>query len=534
MSDFSSWKKIKDKKILKRLNNLTEKEKIDNFSNSLNFGTAGMRGEMIVGSGGINEVTVAKLASATSKYMLSHKKTVAVVCYDTRYNSKTFAHIFAKILSNNSILVYLFKQFAPTPLCIFATREKKADIGIMITASHNRRNFNGIKIINSVGIQIDDDVQEEISKNFNDIDEVENYNATYKQKLNNIKWIKDEVLHDYLKADTDITKKTLKIVYTPLNGTGLKAVTQILKNNNFKYHIPKCQKHRDPDFTTCPYPNPEFKEAFNESLKLAKKVDADLIIATDPDADRLGMMIKTGHTYKKLSGNEVGYIFLKYLAQNFKTQNSFVVTSVVSSPLVDEICEKENLKLYKTLTGFKSLGEKTHEECQKGNVPLLVFEESCGYVVRKNTFDKESIFAALLICKIAQWLKDHNSTLDKYLTDIYREYGYMVTLGDSITFEGVDSLKKMNDVVESLRKKPIKNIDGHKIEKTVDYLKDDTGLKKQNFIEYHAGNLRFIIRPSGTEPKLKIYLFYKDNNSVVANEEANKVLESLKKMLNER
>ncbi len=534
MSDFNSWTNIKDKNIQKQLKMLNEEQKSQNFQTTLGFGTAGMRGEMIVGSGGINEITVSRLASATAKYMLAHSKTTAVVCYDTRHNSKKFAKIFANILSNNSILVYLFKKYAPTPLCVFATRYKKADIGIMITASHNRREFNGIKIINEVGIQIGNAAQKEISDNFNNIDEVENYNSTYKLKPNNVKFLGDEILKAYLEDDTDTTKKTLNIVYTPLNGTGLKAVTQILKNNEFKYYIPKSQKHRDPDFTTCPYPNPEFVEAFKESLELAKKVDADLIVATDPDADRLGVMVKTGRTYKKLTGNEVGYILLKYLIENYKQENSFVVTSVVSSPLVEDICKKNNITLYKTLTGFKSLGEKAHLEKQKGGEPLLIFEESCGYVVRKNTYDKEGIFATLLICKIAQWLKDKNSSLDQYLKDIYREYGYICTLGDSVKFEGTDSLKRMNDVVDGLRRKPLKRVLEYKVENTIDYLSDNTGLDKQNFIEYHAGKLSFIIRPSGTEPKLKIYLFYRDENSVRADENANIILNSIKKILNER
>ena len=534
MSDFVSWTKIKDKRILKKLNKLSGEEKIKNFASALGFGTAGMRGKMIMGSGGINEVTVSRLAMATVKYMLSHKKTTAVVCYDTRHNSKTFAHIFANILSNNNILVYLFKKYAPTPLCVFATRYKKADFGIMITASHNKREFNGIKIVGSTGIQIDNAEQQEISAYFNELDEVDNYNSTYKLRPKNIVWLGDEILKEYLKGDTDTTKKTLKIVYTPLNGTGLKAVTSILKANNFHYAIPRRQKPRDPDFSTCPYPNPEFIEAFNESLKVAKKVDADLIVATDPDADRIGAMIKTGKAYKKLSGNEVGYIFLQYLIDNYKNENSFVVTSVVSSPLVEEICKQNNVTLYKTLTGFKSLGEKAHLEKQKGGEPLLIFEESCGYVVRKNTYDKEGIFATLLFCKIAQWLKDKNSSLARYLSEIYSKYGYMCTLGDSVMYDGIDSLKRMNDVVESLRKKPIKKIGEYKIEKTIDYLYDDTGVDKQNFIEYFAGPLRFIIRPSGTEPKLKIYLFYRDTNSVRADEIANNTLNEIKKILNER
>ena len=534
MSDYNSWLGIKDKKIQKKLKSLSDEQKIENFASPLAFGTAGMRGKMVMGSGGINEVTVTKLALSTAKYMLAHQKITCVVCYDTRKNSKLFAHIYAKVLSNNNILVYLFKKYAPTPLCVFATRFKKAQIGVMITASHNKREFNGIKIYNSIGIQIDNQTQQEISGYFNEADEVECYNNTYNLKLKNIVWLKDDVLKAFLDGDTDMTTKHLKIVYTPLNGTGYEGVEKILAQNKFKFFTPKSQKHPDPNFSTCPYPNPEFIEAFKQSVDLAKKVDADVIIATDPDADRIGVMIKSKDGYKKLSGNELGYIFLKFLLDNKKQEDGFVVTSVVSSPLVEKICNMENIPLYKTLTGFKSLGEKTHELVLSGKTPLLVFEESCGYIVRPNTYDKDGIYAALLVCQIGEWLKSHGSDFEKYLNDIYEKYGYLSALGDSIVFEGVDSLNVMNNVINPLRANPIKSVGDIKIQSKTDYLKDDTGLDKQNFIEYRAGKLQFIIRPSGTEPKLKIYLLYEDSDSVKAEQNANNIMEKLKEIINER
>lgn len=525
---------ILDQKIKKQLKNLNKEQIVANFSNSLIFGTAGMRGTMQLGTNNINVVTVCKLAQSLSVYMAKHGKQSIVICFDTRTNSKKFSRIFAKVMSKNKINVYLFKKFAPTPICVYATTKLKADFGVMITASHNNKQYNGIKIYGNLGIQIGSDVQREISQIFNEVNEIEIYNKIYKSKLkNNIHYLTIQISKDFVKMQKSNYKKNLKIIYTPLNGTGRYCVSNILKTNGYSFKMPKTQKEANGLFKTCPYPNPEFKEAFTESLKLSKKFKADIIVATDPDADRIGVMVKHNDKYIKLSGNEVGYIFAEYLINKNNSENKFIVTSVVTSPLINEICKKNNVHLFKTLTGFKSLGTKTYEVCKKYGKSsfVLCYEESCGYVVNSNYYDKDGIYATLLICEIANSLKCKNKTLIDYLNDIYNKYSYIEALSDSIIYNGKDSLKQMNNVVENLRKHKIEKILNYKVTKTVDYLNDETGLEKQNFIEYHLKDIIFIIRPSGTEPKLKIYLFVKGEQNT-AKDTAKKVLNKIKSVLN--
>ena len=524
---------ILDKKIKKQLQQLTKEQIEANFSCSLSFGTAGMRGTMEQGTNNINELTVTKLAQSLSLYMQQNNKKSVVICFDTRKNSKKFAQLFAKVLDKNKIKVYIFKNFAPTPLCVFATTKYKADYGVMITASHNNKTYNGIKIYGDLGIQINKEVQEEISKIFDETKEIDVYNNVYKHKLSkNVCFLTNKVIDEFTKSPKDKIKKNLKIVYTPLNGTGKNAVTKLLKQNGFKFKIPTKQKNASGEFKTCPYPNPEFIEAFKESLNLATKNDADIIVATDPDADRIGVMVKHNGEYVKLTGNEVGYIFAEYLLTKNTNKNKFVVTSVVSSPLIDDICKNHSAKLYKTLTGFMSLGTKDYELQKKygKDAFCLCYEESCGYVVKNSYYDKDGIFASLEICNIANTLKKENKTLIDYLNEIYAKYGHMTTVGDSVKFEGVNSLQKMNAVVNNLRQNKPQSIQNRKITKIIDYYIDDTGLDKQNFIEYHAKDIIFIIRPSGTEPKLKIYLFVKGEKEII-NETAQNVLSEIKTKL---
>lgn len=528
--------KILDNKIQAKLDGLTEQQKQDNFSASLEFGTAGMRGTMQIGTNNINELTVAKLAQSVAEYLNNNfKNPSCVVCFDTRLNSKDFSRIFAKVLDYNNIKTYLFKDYAPTPLSIFAIKEYKTTLGVMITASHNPKEYNGIKVCDNNGIQINAKTQQEISQIFNNTDEINVYNKIYNYKLSkNVIFIPKKLQDKFILNKNNTTKKQLNIIYTPLNGTGYYCVNKLLKNNGYKFNCPKNQKNADGNFITCPYPNPEFIEAFEQSLILAKKHNSDIIIATDPDADRIGVVVKHNDQFIKLSGNEVGYIFADYLLQKNNNKNKFVVTSVVTSPLIDEICKYHNANLNKTLTGFMSLGTKTKELTDKytSDAFALTYEESCGYVVKSGYYDKDGIFATLLLCDIANELKQQNKTLIDYLNDIYQKTTYLFDIGDSVKFQGVDSKQKMTDVIANWRNNPPAQIGEYKIEKIVDYLNDNTGVPKQNFLEYYAGGgLKFILRPSGTEPKLKIYLFLKGQDKQTTKQKALEVMEQIKSML---
>lgn len=499
---YLNWlKNIEDENVVKKLKKMSEKGIERNFSSSLSFGTGGIRGKMELGTNTLNEVLVAKFAFAFLKF-LGGKKAKIVIAYDTRNNSKKFAEIMAKILSEKE--VYLFNNFVPTPICVFATTFFKADFGIMITASHNHREYNGIKVFDQYGIQIDTHDQETISKAYNATDEVKAYNEYLKLSGKKIQKIGHEIEDKFIENKCNKVKKSLKIVYTPLNGTGYYAVSRILKQNGFDFKTPKSQKNGNGEFKTCPYPNPEFVEAFSESLKIAN--DADIIIATDPDADRLGVMARKNGEFVKLSGNEVGYILAENILSG--TKNKTVVTSVVTSPLIEDICKNNEAKLCKTLTGFKNLGRVAKELQDKNEDVVLIYEESCGYSVEKNFYDKDGIKSALKICEIAEALKKQNKTLFDYLDEIYAKYGRLYALSDSIIFENSNDMQK---VMEKLRKTKIEVV---KIEKIIDYLNDNTGLEKQNFLEYEFKTGSFIIRPSGTEPKLKIYVFVKKDDSL--------------------
>ena len=535
MSNFEYWQNnIKDKKIQKELKKLTKTQKNDNFETNLEFGTAGMRGVMQVGSSRMNVVTVSKLAYAVGEYLQKFDKKDVVICFDTRLGSKSFSRIFAKALLLHGVDVYLFKKFAPTPLCVFMTKKLGATLGVMITASHNNKTFNGIKIYDQNGIQIDDVTQVEISQIFNSLNEVDIFNQVKKSKpKKKAKFVSEKLALTFVDEIKDENKKDLKIVYTPLNGTGLKYVSKILRQNGYKFFVPKSQKNGNGEFKTCPYPNPEFEKTFFEAKKLAIKKNADLIIATDPDADRIGVMVKNNDEYIKLSGNEVAYVFAQYLVDHKREKNSFVVTSVVTSPLVEEICKQNNIICQKTLTGFLSIGTKGYELQQKyGKLSqLMLCEESCGYVVNNSYFDKDGIYATLLMCDICSWLKSQNKSVIDYLNKIYTKYGYVTTLSDSVVFEGNDSKQKMKEKVDKFRQNPPKTVQKQQILKITDYLLDNTGLKKQNFLKFESEDITVILRPSGTEPKLKLYVFAKDNTKDGADKKASESLKEFKTLL---
>jgi len=533
---YENWKQIQDKRLQKELNTLTLEEVEDNFFGHLSFGTAGLRGKMGFGTNRINEVTVCKLANAVGKYFKQNNLKSIVVGFDTRNNSKKFSRIFAKTLTANGIKVFLFKNFVPTPVVSFAITELKVDMGIMITASHNNKIYNGIKVSGADGIQISGDVEKTLNSLYLETDEVNAYNQflKIKSKNNNIFYLDKELKQKFLgKFYQNSFNANVKIIYTPLNGTAYKYVVNALKKSGFKnVIIPKSQKIASGEFKTCPNPNPEFKEVYSECLNLTKSFDADLIVATDPDGDRLGVMIKTYDGYKLLTGNEVGFLLLNYIYEKKEDKKDlFAVSTVVSSPLFFTMCEKLGINYKKSLTGFKNLGKakKILEDEYSTKGFILAYEESCGYVVKNNFYDKDGIFALIKICELASSLKSKNSSLDKYLNELYEKFGYVYSLNSHIIFEGNNALNDMNNVIENLRKKGIKKLNNSKIIKKIDYYCDETGLDKSNFIEYKTEKFSFIIRPSGTEPKLKFYIHASGSNFEECKLLAEQVLIAIKK-----
>lgn len=534
---YKNWLNIQNNNIHSKLINMSETEKVSSFSSSLSFGTAGLRGVMNIGTSRLNEVIVCKLANAILEHYKNNNLSSIVVGFDTRHNSKLFSRVFAKVLASNGIVVNLFKNYVPTPVLNFSISKTNSDMGIMITASHNNKTYNGIKVIDSNGIQIYGDVEKAIGNYFSKIDEVEAYNnylLNQKNQRKNIKYVKNKIKKQFLgNFYKNNLNKNLNIIYTPLNGTAYKYVINSLKKSGFKnIKTPFFQKFANGNFTTCPYPNPEFIDAFKSSLKCTENFDADVIVATDPDGDRLGAIIKSTKGYRLLTGNEVGFLLLNYIYENnSREKNLYAVSTVVSSPMFFSMCDAFNIKYEKSLTGFKNIGRaKKHLENKYGSDGfILAYEESCGYIVKDGFYDKDGIFALLKFCEMASYLKNKGSSVEEYLNEIYSRFNNVYSLNSSINFDGENAIKKMNETIDNLRKKGLNSLLKKKIIKTVDYLNDKTGLDKSNFLEYKTDTFSFIIRPSGTEPKLKLYIHASGKNFELSKKLANDVLEAIKK-----
>ena len=534
---YSNWLKINSKEVIEKLKEMNEQEIQENFYGELSFGTAGLRGIMSLGTNRMNEVNICKLANAILLYFKKKKYTKIVIGYDTRHNSKEFSRIFAKVLANGGVSVSLFTTFVPTPVLINSILEIKANMGIMITASHNNKNYNGVKVSGADGLQISGQAEKEIGRLYEKLDEVALFNEYLQIKNKNFKNIK--------RIGTTLKKKflgrfyknkinsSLNIIYSPLNGTAKDYVLKALKGAGFKHIVmPFFQKFANGDFKTCPYPNPEFAETFKECLKCTDVFDADVIVATDPDGDRLGAMIKSTKGYKLLTGNEVGFLFLRYIIENEAYEkNPFAVSTVVSSPMFYDMCDHYKVSYEKTLTGFKNIGgaKKQLENKYGKDSFILAYEESCGYIVKQDFYDKDGIFALLKFCEIASYLKNQGSSVEEYLNEIYKKFGNIYSLNSSLVFEGNDALEQMNNAVFKIRENGIKTLNKRKIIKIVDYLNDNTGLDKSNFLEYKTKDFTFIIRPSGTEPKLKFYIHAKGKNLEDSKKLANEVLVAIKK-----
>ena len=534
---YTNWLKIQDKNINYQLMNMSEQEIENRFSSTLSFGTAGLRGKMELGTNRMNEVNICKLANAILDHYKKNNLKSIVIGFDTRHNSKTYSRIFARVLAHGGVKVNLYKNYVPTPVLIFSIKETNSDMGIMITASHNQKMYNGVKVSGNDGIQISGEVEKSINALYAKTDEVEAYN-NYLQGINkqkqNISYVNSNIKNLFLgEFYKNKINKDLNVIYTPLNGTAYKYVVKALKGTGFaKVKTPSSQKNPNGNFTTCPYPNPEFVEAYKSSLKCTELFDADLIVATDPDGDRLGAMIKSTKGYKLLTGNEVAFLLLNYLYENRqKDKNLFAASTVVSSPMFFDMCDAYGIKYKKTLTGFKNIGraKKELEDKYGKDGFIIAYEESCGYIVKDIFYDKDGVFAALKLCELASYLKSKNSSLEDCLNEIYAKFNNLYSLNSSIAFDGENALDRMNNAVNELRENGLKTLLGKKIIKITDYLKDKTGLEKSNFIEYQTEDFSFIIRPSGTEPKLKFYIHTKAKTLNASKKLANEVLSAIKK-----
>lgn len=539
-----------------------EAEITDRFYRVLSFGTAGLRGVLGAGTNRMNLYTVGAATQGLAGY-LREKYTAAsvAIAYDSRHNSQLFAETAAAILAANGIHVWLYRELMPTPALSFAIMRLHCQGGIVITASHNPAKYNGYKVYGEDASQISPEVAADIEKRISAVDYWTGIpQATLEEGLNSgkIEYISEETIEAYLSAvlaeqvDAEVCRRVpLSVVYTPLNGTGNRCVRTVLKRIGVqKLTVVPEQENPDGDFPTCPYPNPEEESAMQKGLELAEKVGGDILLATDPDADRAGVAVRHHGSFHRLTGNEIGVLMLRYIVQRRRElgvlpKNPVAVKSLVSTKLADRLASEMGVQMIDVLTGFKFIGEQIALLEQKGEVDRFVlgFEESSGYLTGPHARDKDAVNAAMIICEMTAYYKEKGQTLLDVLDDIYAVCGRYLSVVDSYTFEGADGSAKMAAMLGSLHSEHPQEIGGYPVTAVGDYLslrrtfkdkraEEEIHLPASDILEYTLENgASVIVRPSGTEPKIKVYY------SVVAKtlEEAQKIYETaaagVKKML---
>ena len=498
----------------------------DRFAVALKFGTAGLRGVIGAGTNRMNIYVVRQATQGLANWVKTQggSQTVAI-SYDSRIKSNLFARTAAEVLAANGIKVRIYSALMPVPALSFATRYYNCNAGIMVTASHNPAKYNGYKVYGADGCQITLEAAEKILAAIEKIDcfdDVRLADFDAAAAAGRIVTIDEKCLDDFVQAVYDQRVgdgagiDALKLVYTPLNGTGLECVKKLLKKLGVTHVtvVPE-QEKPDGDFPTCPYPNPEIREAMQKGLELCDKVRPDLLLGTDPDCDRCGTAVPDGKGgYRLITGNEMGIILLDYicrtrLAQGTMPADPVAVTTIVSTDMAAPVAKKYGVELRRTLTGFKFIGEQIGKLEAEGRPERYIFgfEESYGYLSGGHVRDKDAVNATLLVCEAAAWYAQQGKTLLDAIEALYREFGYYRNALCSFAFEGESGMHTMQELMKKLRANAPEDIAGYKVEAVVDYDTDGTGLPRANVLEYHLdGGHKLMVRPSGTEPKIKVYL----------------------------
>ncbi len=537
MTEYERWlqEDLDDKDLTEELEAVKgQPEEInDRFYRDLEFGTGGLRGVIGAGTNRMNVYTVRKATQGMANYLLKHangKPQSVAIAHDSRIKGVAFAQQSAAVLAANGIKAYLYPQLMPTPALSYAVRHLKCDAGICVTASHNPAKYNGSQAYGSDGCQVTADMADGIMNEINALDifaDVKKIDFQEGIEKGLIEYIGEETVSAFIE---DVYKESLiddagnlKLVYTPLNGSGKMCVTRILDKIGVKdITIVPEQSEPDGNFPTCPYPNPEIREALQKGLELCEKVKPDLLLATDPDCDRVGIAVNQKGEYVLMTGNEVGILLLDFIARVKKEQDRLpahpvAVTTIVSTDMVDPIAKEYGIEMRRCLTGFKYIGDIIAELEAKGEEDryLLGFEESYGYLSGGYVRDKDAVDGSMLICEMASYYKKKGMTLVDAINALYEKYGYYKNGLCNFGFEGEDGMKTMNNIMDTLRKNPPAEIAGTKVSGRSDYQEsvsygDREGkidLPKSNVLEYRLDTgSKLIVRPSGTEPKIKIYL----------------------------
>lgn len=504
------------------------KEIEDRFYRDLEFGTGGLRGVIGAGTNRMNIYTVGRATQGLAQFLLKHlpEPHSVVIAYDSRNQSPEFALESALVLAGNGITAYVFESLRPTPELSFAVRHMRASAGIVITASHNPPEYNGYKVYNQYGGQL---VLHEAGKVIEEIRSVGSFAAVRKLSRQEaeakglLHWLGDEIDKAYITAVTSVSKRAdvvkamndqFHIVYTPLHGAGNLSVRRALAAIGFtNVHVVAEQEKPDPKFSTVKSPNPEEREAFTLALELAKKVNADLIIGTDPDCDRMGAVVKNSKgEYVILNGNQSGAIMVHYLLSTLKESgklpaNGVVIKTIVTSEMGAVIAKHFGAEVMNTLTGFKYIGEKMTQFEQSGDRTFLFgYEESYGYLAGNYARDKDAVVASMLIAEAAAYYKSKGQSLYEVLQQLYREFGYFLEKLESRTMKGKDGLARIGQIMDQWRSSPPAEINGRKVVSVLDYSLGLDGLPKENVLKFVLDDASwFCLRPSGTEPKIKVY-----------------------------
>ena len=534
---------VKDEELLAELSSMKEsgdEEAItDAFFQDLAFGTAGLRGTIGAGTNRMNIYTVGRATQGFADYLnKTFDSPTVAIARDSRNKGELFVHTTAAILAANGITSYVYPKISPVPTLSWATRYLKCSGGICMTASHNPAPYNGYKAYGPDGCQITSEAAAAISAAmeatdpFKDIKSMD-FDDAVSQGL--VKWIDDSCLDAYYDAVVDksvnnltpeqIAAAPLKLVYTPLNGTGLIPVTTVLKKVGIT-DVTVVPEQKDPDgnFPTCPYPNPEIRQAMQKGIDLCEEVKPDLLLATDPDADRVGVACADGDDYTLLTGNEMGVLLLDYICKmraerGENLHDKVAVTTIVSSAMVDALAAEYGFELRRCLTGFKYIGDIITGLSDAGQVDRFIFgfEESYGYLSGDHVRDKDAVNASMLICQMAQYYKLQGLNLVQAMHALYEKYGYYHNKTIALSYPGAEGADKMAGIMVDLRKNPPASIAGSKVTGVVDYGEGVNGLPKANVLEFDLeGGDKAIVRPSGTEPKIKLYIFARGDDATSA------------------
>lgn len=562
MSEYERWlaQKLDDPDLTAELESIrNQPEEInDRFYCNLDFGTAGLRGVIGAGTNRMNVYIVRKATQGLADYLNAHVRCAHVaIAYDSRIKSDVFAKETAAVLAANGITAHIYPWLSPVPTLSFATRYLKCDAGVCVTASHNPSKYNGYKVYGSDGCQITSEAADEVSAAIAKTDVftgVKRMNFEDGVREGRIVYIKDEVINAFLQEVLNQSVipepcKGLKVVYTPLNGSGRVCVTRILDMIGVDdvTVVPE-QEMPDGNFTTCPFPNPEVKEALQKGLELAEKVQGDLLVATDPDCDRCGIAVRHDGQYVLMSGNEVGVLLIDFIAQarikNGKMpKDPVAVTTIVSTDMADAVAASYGIEMRRVLTGFKYIGDQIASLESAGHPERYIFgfEESYGYLSGGYVRDKDAVDASMLICQMAYYYKQQGKTLVDAVNALYEKHGYYRNGLLNFGFEGEDGMKTMNRIMDTLRANAPAEIAGYKVSGWSDYetsrrtdggVASEIDLPKSNVLEYRLENgSKVIVRPSGTEPKIKIYLSAKGATQADSDEIVGKLEAAVKPLL---